>query len=405
MYSILILFFALPLYFSHVFSPLGLIIGEVSSFERQKVYLFCILVCLAGIEWLIRYPERIWKIIRDYGYIFVLILIIPFFATSYNNWYLDTNFFLGSYEKHHGYIFYANIISFIILMMASPVVFLKKYLKASMYSAVIIACIAIWERIGWIYDIYGRSEMISLYTWRSSSTLWNPNYVAGYLLPCIPICIFFIKNKNEKIWNIIALIIILIAIVATGSYIAMSIVWALVVWYGIGYFFKNYTRINSTIIFLICIAIFLWLGYLYITPDKLLSLQSRWILVQESIRMMLLSPASFLIGFGPESIMTHFSWSRSLLIDQYFPQNMIIDSTHNIFIDVCFQYWMFPIFLIGSIFYKKNSLRQHPFIVPSIVITAYFLLNVMVISHVIVLVLFMIILYRDDSCLTYKNHS
>jgi hypothetical protein len=405
MYSILILFFALPLYFSHVFSPLGLIIGEVSSFERQKVYLFCILVCLAGIEWLIRYPDRIWKIIKDYGYIFLLILILPIFATVYFRGNLDVNFFLGSYEKHHGYVFYGNIVGFIILMMASPIVFLKKYLKASLYSAIIIACIAIWERIGWIYDIYGRSEMISLYTWRSSSTLGNPNYVAGYLLAFIPICIFFIKNKKEKIWNIIALIIIFIGIATTGSYIAMSILCSLIVWYGIRYFFKKYTRINSGIIFLIYIAMFLWLGYFYIGIDKLLSLQSRWILVQESIRMMLSLPSSFLIGFGPESIMTHFSSSRSLLVDQYFPQNMIIDSTHNMIIDIWFQYWMLPIFLIGSIFYSKNLLRQHPLIVPSIAITAYFLLNVMVISHVIVLVLFMTIIYRDDSCMIYKNHS
>jgi hypothetical protein len=287
------------------------------------------------------------------------------------------------------------------LMMASPIVFLKKYLKASMYSAVIIACIAIWERIGWIYDIYGRSEMISLYTWRSSSTLWNPNYVAGYLLPCIPIWFFFIKNSKEKIWSTVALVLIFIGIVTTGSYIAMSIVWALVVWYGIRYFFKKYTRIKSGIIFLICIIMFLWLGYLYFSPDKLLSLQSRWILVQESIRIMLSSPISFLIGFGPESIMTHFSSSRSLLIDQYFPQNMIIDSTHNIFIDICFQYWMFPIFLIGSIFYRKNWLMRHSIIIPSITITAYFLLNVMVVSHVILLILFIITLSRDNSWISH----
>ncbi len=50
MYSLRVLFFSLPLYFSHVFSPLGLTIGESYSFERYKVYFFLILLFIACIE-------------------------------------------------------------------------------------------------------------------------------------------------------------------------------------------------------------------------------------------------------------------------------------------------------------------------------------------------------------------
>jgi hypothetical protein len=50
MYSLRILFFTLPLYFSHVFSPLGVTLGESYSFERYKVYLFLTLLAIAYIE-------------------------------------------------------------------------------------------------------------------------------------------------------------------------------------------------------------------------------------------------------------------------------------------------------------------------------------------------------------------
>lgn len=43
--------------------------------------------------------------------------------------------------------------------------------------------------------------MLSMYPGRSSSTLGNPNYVAGYLLPFIPIYIEYIRNNTANMWH------------------------------------------------------------------------------------------------------------------------------------------------------------------------------------------------------------
>ncbi len=400
MYSLRILFFTLPLYFSHVFSPFGVVIGEVYSFERQKVYLFFILLCIAFIECIIRFPDAIWNAVRKYANILTILLLLPIFATLYFNGTLDMNFLFGSYEKHHGYLFYVSILGFIILMIASPLEFLKKYLVWSIYSAVLVACIAIWERIWWVYDIYGRTQMISLYSWRSSSTLGNPNYVAGYLLPFIPIFIFCIKKTKEKMWYILlGLFSILAAIFVTGSYIAICIACLIFCWYNISFIFHGYPNSRKVFIFVICIVLVLFLWFFLIDPQKLLSFESRFILMQESLIMMLQSPISLITGFGSESIVTHFSWIRSALVSQYFPGSMIIDSSHNLIIDVLFQYWICPILIMGHLFYRYRFLAGNPFALSVLSILFFLSLNVVIVSHLVILILCIFIVKWD----LYKN--
>ncbi len=81
-----------------------------------------------------------------------------------------------------------------------------------------MALIAIGEYMGGVYDIYGRSEMLSAYPGRSVSTLGNPNYVAGYLLIFLPL---FVYIRTPERWVILGLLSI--AILTTGSYIAMGL--------------------------------------------------------------------------------------------------------------------------------------------------------------------------------------
>lgn len=56
MYSLYILFFTLPLYFSHVFMHFGMVMGDSVSFERQKMYLFILCILLVLVEYIIRRP-------------------------------------------------------------------------------------------------------------------------------------------------------------------------------------------------------------------------------------------------------------------------------------------------------------------------------------------------------------
>lgn len=162
----------------------------------------------------------------------------------YFGWRVDTDFLIWSYEKHHWYIFYFSIINFIFLLAAST----STQLKISFmeyFSSVLVAWIAIGEHIGWILDIYGRSEMYSLYDGRSSSTLGNPNYVAGYLLLFIPIVIGKIEILKERYWKQSGIFILYLAILwflvgwiySTGSHIALFLIWFLCLWYCLRYLF------------------------------------------------------------------------------------------------------------------------------------------------------------------------
>jgi hypothetical protein len=109
--------------------------------------------------------------------------------------------------------------------------------------------------------------------------------------------------------------------------------------------------------------------------------------MKESFIMLLHDPLSLFIGFGPDSLASHFSITRSSLVSAYFPNNEIIDSSHNILIDIIFQYGILPIGTIGYILWlwwknKKEDVQA------AILLGILFLsLNVFVVVHLMILAL------------------
>ena len=377
MYSLRILFFILPLYFSHAFSPLGVTIWESYSFERYKVYFFLTLLVVAYFEILIRYPHRIWDIFRKYIPYIVALLVIPIASALYFSTFLDLDWLMGSHEKHHGYLFYLGVISLVLLLLGSPRDHLKSYLRWSIYASVIVSLLAIGECMGGIWDIYHRGEMLSAYPGRSVSTLGNPNYVAGYLLLFLPL---FSQIRAPERW--LALGLWSLAILTTGSYIAIGLTW-------LYYLYKwlRYMRLRplASLLLIVSITLFaLYITSIYFDPEKLLSLTSRFVLMRESIFLMTKDPISFLIWFGPDSILTHFSLDRSILVNSYFPSSMSIDSSHNMFIDILFQYGILPILMIGHALVTiwRNKIEELQI---AILLGGIFLaLNVLVVTHIVV---------------------
>ncbi len=389
MYSLRILFFSLPLYFSHFFSPIGIVIGETYSFERYKVYLFLFLIVVGYIEVWIRFPQRIWSILCRYAPIFFIILTLPILSAVYFAIPLDTDWFMGSYEKHHGYIFYFGIISLIFLLISSSREQIRSYLRWSIYAAGLVAMIAIGERIGGILDMYGRSEMLSAYSGRSVSTLGNPNYVAGYLLFFLPLLTLF---RLVGRWIILA--VLSIAIVMTGSYIGMILLGM----YCIYALCRNLaiSAIRSLVWLSILSLVLLYFASLYIDPQKILSLTSRFVLMRESISMMMSSPMSFLVGFGPDSIITHFAQKRSILVNSYFPVSMHIDSSHNIIIDILFQYGCILLFVIVWLLYRYWHKQPEQLQIALIIGSLFLILNVFVIVHIMILALLVVLISKSE---------
>lgn len=72
--------------------------------------------------------------------------------------------------------------------------------------------------------------------------------------------------------------------------------------------------------------------------EKWLSLSSRFILMQESFLAIFQNGVSFVLGRGPNGIIEYYDGVRSSKVDAYFPSNMIIDSSHNVFVDLMFKF-------------------------------------------------------------------
>jgi hypothetical protein len=142
-----------------------------------------------------------------------------------------------------------------------------------------------------------------MYPGRSSSTLGNPNYVAGYLLPLVPLFVATIvqltsyrqRRIDMQVCYIIMLGIILIGICVTGSHIAMLLIGALVFWYLIVSIFREYDIWTQILLFTLCTVLGIFLLFSWFDPAKLLSLNSRFVLMIESLSMIVIQPLSLFI--------------------------------------------------------------------------------------------------------------
>ena len=136
--------------------------------------------------------------------------------------------------------------------------------------------------------------MLSAYTGRSVSTLGNPNYVAGYLLLFVPLlmassllAIGKMKQRIDiQIVHILTILILLIAIYVTGSYIAMVLIGLLGLWYVLQYMFPDLARSRQIIIWIMLSICLVFIALSLIDLTKLLSLSSRFVLMRESLSMM-----------------------------------------------------------------------------------------------------------------------
>ncbi len=379
MYSLIAIFFAIPLYFSHVFSPFGVIIWNSGSFERQKVYLFAMLIVMAIVELGMRRWKDLFPIIEKYWYGILFVLCVPYFSTYYWDAPFGEHFFLWSFEKHHGYIWYILfiILSILIASLSSR----ERYtlIRTTVFAGSIVAFFSVLEfLLGWSVFI---SSVFSPIWWdvRSVSTLWNANYVAGYLLICIPL-LYTLQSPGRWFYGIL----LLLGLLATQSYIGVCLL-ALYVLY------KICRELFSPQIALLCTlgigALSLYTASGFIDPEKLLSLESRFVLMRELWTVMVQYPFSFLVWFGPESIITYFEGTRSLVINDYFPQTSPIDSSHNIFLDFLFYYGILPligtVYLIYQSWWKLTQFWREWFVLGLLFLS----LNVVITSHIIVLIL------------------
>lgn len=92
---------------------------------------------------------------------------------------------------------------------------------------------------------------------------------------------------------------------------------------------------------------------------------------------------AFLIGHGPNSVIEYFDQGRSPEVDAYFPPNLTIDSSHNIFIDIFMKYGILGV--IGIFWYLRKNWKYYDTTTREVCIMGgvFFSLNIPVLSHIL----------------------
>lgn len=385
MYSLIALFVSIPLMFSHFFGRLWadfIVENSIGRFESVKMHLFLSLLILATLEMLWMKWDDIIKSLKKYRYIFLGSIGVILFLCIYV--YEPANLrdlLLGIGEKQHGLLLPIGLIWLGYLLSFLTTLEQRRILYAILFSGIFISFICILEGV-FHYDIFSGLPFVNTGSWwdiRATATLGNPNYVAGYLLMLLPIIVGSIHRREKYI----LILLIGCGILMTKSLIAISLMMAYFLFLiSYRYLWKKIPRV------------FLILGLigafvLYMAPlgsEKWLSFLSRFVIMKYTLIDGISSPIDLLFGHGPDAVMRLFALVRPEEVDQYFPRDSIIDSSHSIFIDTFMNYGLFG--LAGSVAYiwrrwdEIISYKKH-----SIILGLIFLsLNVVVISHLIVLI-------------------
>ncbi|GAB0175231.1 MAG: hypothetical protein HHAS10_11100 [Candidatus Altimarinota bacterium] len=331
------------------------------------------------------------NILKQKGFLFGILISLIFLVGSFfygSDTYGLRELLFGVGEKQHGLLLPISLGLLFFLLINENKKSLERMVHISLGAAFFVTIIAILENV-LHYNIFTGSEFQNTGSWgtiRSTSTLGNPNYVAGYLLAHIPL-LYYRVHRWEKY---LGLALLVLGIGMTGSVIGMTLST---------FFFmalilkKTFPKNWLPILFFLVITGGTVLSIYLSGGEKWLSLTSRFVLMGESLLGNINSPIHILVGQGPMGIIDYYEASRSLIIGKYFPSSMIIDSSHNIFIDFFFQYGFIGlVFLVYPIFYFWRNYDQAS--KWSIILLLSFLsLNVFVVSH---LILFCLVLARNE---------
>lgn len=386
MYSLISIYIIIPMIFSHIFSRFWsgfLISNGIGNFESIKIEFFLFLIILALIETLIFISREKWNNLKNTWWK-VLIAIIIFAGISpivYSHQNM-LNILLWTWEKQHGILFIIGVILLANLLLVLSQKQLKKIAYIIIGTGVTIAIIAITESF-FGYNIFTGLSFITQGSWsniRSIATLGNPNYVAGYLLMILPMILGYVRHFEKYI----LLVIICFGILATKSVIGISLAWVYILYTIIQ---KNLSRNTLILLVISIISIFLFIYTNYHESEKWLSLTSRFILMKYVFLGYIDGSAlSIIFGNGPDSISWFFAGARATEINTYFPENMIIDSSHNIILDILFSYWLIGVGICTS--YIVNSWKNISHTNKSVIILGllFFSLNVIIIVPILIFI-------------------
>jgi O-antigen ligase len=364
-YSLLILL--LPFIFSK--SIYGFEVSKVIFFNRGTEIIFIICLILLIVK-----KKKLKKINRKVDW-----LILGFYLCLLISTLVNKNFeenFWGSNFRRMGFFTW---IHFLILYWVG-VEFLRKkdnlkVIIALLFGTLIEAIFVIYQGFGlWILK-----EPILTYAGRVVGSFGQPNFVAGYLLICLP-WLFYLLKKYKKKWLWIIISLILIAIVFTQA--RWSIMLAILF---LGFYLtkKHWKEIKIKKVFLIGI-LFLLLSFVGLKKFSGRSILSdRLSIWQRSIEEIIKKPV---FGYGPDDFGNAFG---SVVINREGSfHTMKVDRSHNVFLDITMMGGIIALLIFLAMIFQlfkickksKNRMLNYAFL-SLVLFLAYGMINTYSIAH------------------------
>ncbi len=383
MYSIFAIFACTPLLFSHFFARFGgdfIIKTGYGNFESVKVPIFLALLILATCETILKEKEFFSR-----KTMLIVVWLMGAWGLSYathkETW---SNLLFGIGEKQHGILLFLGIIWLWYLLSFASKKEKNTINTILLTSGSIVALVALMEGI-FGYNVFTGALFQTTGSWwdvRSIATLGNPNYVAGYLLMLVPLAL-----SHRKSWvRHMLTALLFIGILTTKSVIGISLALGFLIFLSLKHFFGRRAYVILLLTSLILLSL---IFYRYSESEKWLSLASRFVLMRETVVLMLEHPLFLFFGYGPNGVIELYEWVRSSMINSYFPPNMTIDSSHNMFLDIAVKYWLLGLsVIIGYMimqWWKLETWAKYGLALAFL----FFSLNVIVVSHMILIVLFL----------------
>jgi hypothetical protein len=370
------------------------------GFESVKVRFFEILmVCIVFVQILLSLVEAIdreekWNIstskVFDKAFILSVLVFFVWSVTSYILNYSTNPFFLsGTFEKMHGWFFYACLFVLFWIVSSLTAQEKKNIFRASLVGAVGVALYAYFQKI----DL---DPLRPLYTTRldrsrAFSTLGNPNYLAGYVLMFLPLLRHLIRDKLSYLGELCIWIGAWVLLYWTGSYLA----WALFAVYACIVFLEHAVTDTRQRRFIWCLLIacfIVWISTRYQsdiwTTEKVKGFIARWYLWKTGVTALIADIPHFLFWYWPDGFLAVSERFRDWHLSHGFEDPAYrIDRAHNVFIDTALQFGV-PIagillYVLWKHFKKLPTSHQQSLILFAL----YFSFNIPVLVHFMILAL------------------
>ncbi len=326
---------------------------------------------------------------------FFLVLWVFFvwsFCSLWVNRDINSYFFSGNLEKHHGWFLYLWCIVLFFIIKSLSSFERKKLLKMSLIGSVWVVLYAFFQKYG--LDPLAHSYQTRLDMNRAFSTLGNPNYLAWLFLMALPLAhesINFRNSEHTLLSKLLLWIIWWFLIYWTGSYLAwIMFPFALLLFLSDGLFSTK----KSQYIFWLFILLLWFIGCAYVWNlygQDILEMQkmkwfiARWFLWKTWLYALTSDVSHFLFWYGPDGFLAVSEYFRHPLLSVYEDPAYRIDRSHNVFIDFALHFWVLilcAVLIVASYHVKRLSFAQK---ISLLLFGIYFSFNIPVLVHFLIL--------------------